>query len=77
MTSMLYHAGNRSFQDEFDGRRVAALGNDKAVTRRVQRRKTFIEGCIYFFYCGRRRIWTSDPPGQRNAVPLRRPSHPV
>jgi hypothetical protein len=50
LTSMLYQAGNRSFQDEFGSRRVADRSGDKAVSRRVQRRRRpLLEGCIYFF----------------------------
>ena len=58
MTSMLYHAGNRSFQDEFDSRRVADRLEEKLSRAAFSDDdKTFIEGCIYFF------IATADASG--------------
>ena len=50
MTSMLYHQGNRAFQDEFGSRRLADRLEQK-LSRTVfsDDDKTFIESCIYFF----------------------------
>jgi uncharacterized protein len=50
MTSLLYHQGNRAFQDRFDSRRLADRLEEK-LARMVFRDddKIFIESCIYFF----------------------------
>ena len=48
MTSMLYHEGNRVFQDEFDSRRLADRLEEKlSRTAFSDDDKTFIESCIY------------------------------
>src|ERR1700682_2850806 len=50
MTSMLYHQGNRAFQDEFGSRRLAdRLEQKLSRTAFSDDDKTFIESCIYFF----------------------------
>jgi predicted pyridoxine 5'-phosphate oxidase superfamily flavin-nucleotide-binding protein len=58
MTSMLYHEGNRAFQDEFDSRRLADRLEEKlSRTAFSGDDKSFIESCIYFF------IATADAAG--------------
>jgi uncharacterized protein len=50
MTSLLYHQGNRAFQDRFDSRRLADRLEEKlARTVFSDDDKTFVESCIYFF----------------------------
>src|ERR1019366_6645057 len=50
MASILYHEGNRAFQDEFDSRRLAdRLEKKLSRTAFSDDDKTFIESCIYFF----------------------------
>ena len=58
MTIMLYHEGNRKFQEEFDSRRLADRLEEK-LCRTVfnDDDKSFIESCIYFF------IATADASG--------------
>jgi uncharacterized protein len=58
MTSMLYHEGNRVFQDEFDSRRLADRLEQK-LSRAVfsDDDRNFVESCIYFF------IATADASG--------------
>jgi len=58
MTSMLYHEGNRKFQEEFDSRRLADRLEDKLSRIAFNDDdKSFIESCIYFF------IATADASG--------------
>jgi predicted pyridoxine 5'-phosphate oxidase superfamily flavin-nucleotide-binding protein len=49
MTSMLYHQGNRAFQDEFGSRRLADRLEERSRTAFTDDDKVFIESCIYFF----------------------------
>jgi uncharacterized protein len=50
MTSMLYHDGNRAFQDEFDSRRLAdRLEERLSRVKFSDDDKSFVESCIYFF----------------------------
>ena len=50
MTSLLYHQGNRAFQDRFDSRRLADRLEEKlARTVFSDDDRVFIESCIYFF----------------------------
>src|SRR5450755_3938077 len=50
MTSLLYHQGNRAFQDQFESRRLADRLEEKlARTVFGDDDKIFIESCIYFF----------------------------
>jgi predicted pyridoxine 5'-phosphate oxidase superfamily flavin-nucleotide-binding protein len=55
---MLYHEGNRVFQDQFDSRRLADRLEEK-LARAVfsDDDKSFVESCIYFF------IATADASG--------------
>jgi predicted pyridoxine 5'-phosphate oxidase superfamily flavin-nucleotide-binding protein len=47
---MLYHQGNRAFQDEFDSRRLADRLEEKlSRTAFSDDDKSFIESCIHFF----------------------------
>src|SRR5260370_37665485 len=49
MTSLLYHQGNRAFQDQFDSRRLAdRLGEKLARTVFSDDEKIFIESYLYF-----------------------------
>jgi hypothetical protein len=50
MTSMLYHRGNRAFQDEFGSRRLADRLEQK-LSRTVfsDDDKTFIESWVYWY----------------------------
>ena len=57
MTSMLYHQGNRTFQDEFGSRRLADRLEERSRTAFSDDDKIFIEGCSYFF------IATADASG--------------
>jgi len=57
MTSMLYHQGNRVFQDEFGSRRLADRLEERSRTAFTDDDKVFIESCIYFF------IATADASG--------------
>jgi len=59
MTSMLYHEGNRAFQDEFDSRRLAdRLEQKLSRAEFTDDDKSFVESCIYFF------IATADAAGR-------------
>jgi predicted pyridoxine 5'-phosphate oxidase superfamily flavin-nucleotide-binding protein len=59
MTGMLYHEGNRSFQDEFDSRRLAdRLEQKLSRAEFTDDDKSFVESCIYFF------IATADASGR-------------
>src|SRR5712691_7407896 len=58
MTSMLYHQGNRVFQDEFGSRRLADRLEERSRTAFTDDDKAFVESCIYFF------IATADPSGR-------------
>jgi len=50
MASMLYHEGNREFQDEFDSRRLAdRLEERLARAKFSDDDRGFVESCIYFF----------------------------
>ncbi len=50
MTSLLYHEGNRTLQDEFDSRRLADRMEENIVrTAFTGDDKNFIESAIYFF----------------------------
>ena len=49
MTSMLYHQGNRAFQDEFGSRRLADRLEERSRTAFTDDDKAFVESCIYFF----------------------------
>src|SRR6266487_196770 len=57
MTSMLYHPGNRVFQDEFGSRRLADRLEERSRTAFTDDDKSFVENCIYFF------IATADTSG--------------
>ena len=58
MASILYHQGNRAFQDQFDSRRLADRLEEKfSRTAFSDEDRTFIEGCIYFF------VATADAAG--------------
>jgi uncharacterized protein len=57
MTSMLYHEGNRGFQDEFDSRRLADRLEERSRAQFIDDDKSFIESFIYFF------IATADASG--------------
>jgi predicted pyridoxine 5'-phosphate oxidase superfamily flavin-nucleotide-binding protein len=59
MASMLYHEGNRAFQDEFDSRRLADRLEEKLSRAAFSDDdKNFIESCSYFF------IATADASGR-------------
>jgi hypothetical protein len=59
MASMLYHEGNRAFQDEFDTRRLADRPEEKLSRAAFSDDdKNFIESCSYFF------IATADASGR-------------
>jgi len=57
MTSMLYHQGNRVFQDEFGSRRLADRLEERSRAAFSDDDKSFVENCIYFF------IATADTSG--------------
>ncbi|WP_347310587.1 pyridoxamine 5'-phosphate oxidase family protein [Defluviimonas sp. SAOS-178_SWC] len=59
MTSLLYHDGNRSLQDQFDTRRLADC-MEKVILRQAFREddRAFIEGAEFFF------LATADPEGR-------------
>src|SRR5258705_13333651 len=58
MASMLYHEGNRAFQDEFDTRRLADRLEEKLSRAAFSDDdKNFIESCSYFL---------SRPPTHRD-----------
>src|ERR1700738_948789 len=58
MPSMLYHEGNRVFQDEFDSRRLADRLEKLSRAAFSDDDKSFVESCIYFF------IATADASGR-------------
>jgi uncharacterized protein len=58
MTSMLYHEGNRSLQDEFGSRRLSDRLEELSRSQFTEEDKSFIESCIYFF------IATADASGR-------------
>ena len=59
MTSLLYHDGNRAWQDEFESRRLADRLEEKlSRTTFSDDDKSFVESCIYFF------IATADASGR-------------
>src|SRR3954467_6370182 len=59
MTSLLYHDGNRAWQDEFESRRLADRLEEKLSRNTFSDEdKSFIENCIYFF------IATADASGR-------------
>ncbi|MFL6816725.1 MAG: pyridoxamine 5'-phosphate oxidase family protein [Bradyrhizobium sp.] len=59
MTSLLYHDGNRAWQDEFESRRLADRLEEKLSRNTFSDDdKSFIESCIYFF------IATADASGR-------------
>jgi len=49
MPSLLYHEGNRVFQDEFESRRLADRLEKMSRTEFSDDDKSFVESCIYFF----------------------------
>ena len=49
MTSVLYHEGNRAFQDEFGSRRLSDRLEERSRSQFTDDDKSFIESCIYFF----------------------------
>jgi predicted pyridoxine 5'-phosphate oxidase superfamily flavin-nucleotide-binding protein len=57
MTSVLYHEGNRAFQDEFGSRRLSDRLEERSRSQFTDDDKSFIESCIYFF------IATADTSG--------------
>jgi len=57
MTSVLYHEGNRAFQDEFGSRRLSDRLEERSRSQFTDEDKNFIESCIYFF------IATADASG--------------
>src|SRR5438045_7372255 len=59
MTSIMYHAGNRSLQDQFDSRRISDRLEEKLTrTQFTADDKAYIESVIYFF------IATADASGR-------------
>ena len=59
MASMLYHEGNREFQDEFDSRRLADRLEERLTRAKVSDDdRGFVESCIYFF------LATADASGR-------------
>jgi predicted pyridoxine 5'-phosphate oxidase superfamily flavin-nucleotide-binding protein len=58
MTSLLYHDGNRAFQDEFGSRRLADRLEERSRSEFTDDDKSYIESSIYFF------IATADTSGQ-------------
>jgi uncharacterized protein len=58
MTSVLYHEGNRAFQDEFGSRRLSDRLEERSRSQFADDDKSFIESSIYFF------IATADASGQ-------------
>ncbi len=59
MASILYHDGNRQFQDSFDSRRIADRLEEKlARTAFTDDNRAFIESVIYFF------LATADADGR-------------
>src|SRR6202163_4193045 len=58
MPSMLYHEGNRVFQDEFDSLRLADRLEKLSRAAFSDDDKSFVESCIYFF------IATADASGR-------------
>jgi predicted pyridoxine 5'-phosphate oxidase superfamily flavin-nucleotide-binding protein len=57
MPGVLYHEGNRVFQDEFESRRLADRLEQLSRTAFSDDDKSFVESCIYFF------IATADASG--------------
>jgi len=57
MPGVLYHEGNRVFQDEFESRRLADRLEKLSRTEFSDDDKSFVESCIYFF------IATADASG--------------
>ena len=57
MTSVLYHEGNRAFQDEFGSRRLSDRLEERSRSQFTDDDKSFIESCIYLF------IATADASG--------------
>jgi predicted pyridoxine 5'-phosphate oxidase superfamily flavin-nucleotide-binding protein len=57
MTSMLYHDGNRAFQNEFGSRRLADRLEERSRSEFTDDDKSYIESSIYFF------IATADASG--------------
>ena len=57
MTSVLYHDGNRAFQDEFGSRRLADRLEERSRSEFTDDDKIYIESSIYFF------IATADASG--------------
>ena len=57
MTGMVYHEGNRAFQDEFGSRRLSDRLAELSRTAFTDDDKSFIESCIYFF------VATADATG--------------
>jgi predicted pyridoxine 5'-phosphate oxidase superfamily flavin-nucleotide-binding protein len=57
MTSLDYHDGNRSFQDEFGSRRLADRLEERSRSEFTDEDKSYIESSIYFF------IATADASG--------------
>src|SRR3981189_1005416 len=57
MTSVLYHDGNRAFQDEFGSRRLADRLEERSRSEFTDDDKSYIETSIYFF------IATADASG--------------
>jgi uncharacterized protein len=49
MTSVLYHEGNRAFQDEFGSRRLSDRLEERSRSQFADDDKSFIESSIYFF----------------------------
>jgi len=56
--SVLYHAGNRALQEQFESRRIADRLEDFARTSFTDDDKAFIESVIYFF------LATADAEGR-------------
>ena len=57
MTSVLYHDGNRAFQDEFGSRRLSDRLEERSRSQFTDEDRSFVESCIYFF------IATADASG--------------
>ncbi len=57
--TIMYHAGNRALQDQFDSRRIADRLEEKLTrTAFTEDDKAFIESCFYFF------LATADADGR-------------
>lgn len=58
MSSLLYHDGNRTLQDEFGSRKLADRLQERARTAFTDDDRAFVESCLYFF------LATADADGR-------------